>query len=228
MKKLLLVLLIILPFTLASDCGDSTPKTERDKVSDTSFPNKFGKKTSQNISIYGRAQAPTAEQVAAVEEAYVFALELAKSNGYEGALAKPAFLKVEIELPNPKCGGQGFLVAGGLNYDQSPFDKNPQPGLVDLCVAERVWPTNNLGNCVAISSGPGKTWDENGPIQTGCIYSWAVVRAVWTGDADYFKTALLFGWEHQILMEKDSKLYYLTETHQEGDGHPLLKWPSGS
>ena len=119
--------------------------------------------------------------------------------GYTGFQRHAAY-EIFIFPRSNKCINPAFLVDGvGSPYDQSEWDKNPEVGKVELCVAG-----------MTIRGGrPGEgTVGRPGMVITDDIGSMVnVVR---------------YEAEHNILMEVDVLKYLETRYHGEGTGHPIL------
>jgi len=226
MKKFIWLFLLVLVVT-GFKCGSDTPPTTNTKPTDNSFPTKFNVTSPLGATVYKRGSAPTAEEVAEIDKSIERANVVAAFNGYSSAdkpLFTPAlikFLKFQIELPNPACQNPGFTIEGAMNYDQSEWDKDPTVGKVTICAAERVWPTSYLGQCIPIVSGPPKA-PGGTPTTQGCIPQSATIRVV-TDPA--MAIASYYGLEHQTLMMKDPAKYWQTQTHTNGQGHPLESQP---
>lgn len=104
-----------------------------------------------------------------------------------------------------KCEGAGFLMqyrpVGSDGYDQGPSDKNPTPGIVELCVA---------GAFMVKYEGP----------DTGSPSHLAIALV---DDPSMTEIAARYESEHGVILRNDPDLYNRTWDHSQGGGHPILK-----
>jgi len=122
----------------------------------------------------------------------------------------------ELEVPNPKCDGQGFMIeAFDSPYDGSEYDRNKAHGRTGICAAE--WATG-------LTSFPGEYLDTSSGNQIGVVngksFQGVTIRVV--NNPDVIVDAAYYGIEHELLAANDIERFWRTAYHADGTSHPLL------
>ena len=126
---------------------------------------------------------------------------VAEFNGYTHGL-HPSVYDVTLVARSPKCTNAGFTLAfegsGPGSYDQTKYDKNPEEGQVELCVAGQF----------------------HGAVDATARRFWVSVVA----DPGTTALATEYEVEHALAWLNDYDLFQRTKYHQNG-GHPILRQP---
>jgi hypothetical protein len=114
----------------------------------------------------------------------------------------PSEYWVELVARNPKCINPAYtLQYRGSAYDNSEYDKNPEPGVVELCIAGQYHGVYGMDPLTAPA--------------------WISVVA----DLDTTATVTYYEGEHAAANFNDQALYDRTKYHGSGSGHPILPQP---
>lgn len=174
-------------------------KKKHDGVFRGMLPNTTQGKTPKGVTIKAYGKVDT-RAYAQIDQGLDVAFDIAERvYGYTG-FKRHASYTVYIFPRSQKCINPAFLVDGtGSPYDQSEWDKNPEPGKIELCAA----------GMMMRDGLPGDT-DLGNP------------GMVITDDIGQMANAVRYEAEHNILIECDIPKFLATRYHTQGQGHPIL------
>ena len=146
----------------------------------------------KGVTFYGYKKA-SAELMREVDRGLDTCFEIAERDYGYANFSRHERYTVFIYKTDDRCAHPAFMVdASGTIYDQSEWDKDPEPGKALVCAAGmQLLHENRPAMCIpdSVSNAHNAAWFEA---------------------------------EHNVLLEVDVAKYAATQYHAEGQGHPIL------
>lgn len=179
-----------------------SPKADPSTFASTVFlEGHYRGNTPKGARVYSYMADVSAECRRLIDEGMQRTFDIARKYGYSEGMSHDQYL-VSVWPRSNKCEQPGFLreslkvlVVGQdapPSYDQGPYDKDPRPGFIQLCVAGEFRMFNNK-LAISVVDDPAMTFN-----------------------------AARYEAEHAVLWMNDPQKYSDTADHSQGGGHPIL------